>query len=763
MTPERWQAINAALDAALELPPGERAAYLDRHAPDDADLRARVLDLARAYDEAQSFLDEPVAGYLGVVAPEPDDDALAGRRVGPYRLLRRLARGGMGAVYLAARDDQQYEKMVAVKLIRRGFDTEDVQRRFLAERQILARLEHPHIARLIDGGVTEPPAGASEEGRPYLVMEYVEGRPLDAYCDAHRLSVEQRLRLFLDVCQAVRYAHGRLVVHRDLKPSNILVTEDGVVKLLDFGIAKLLAEDAQEPALTRTGMRVMTPEYAAPEQVRGEAVGTATDIYALGVLLYKLLTGRLPYRVRGASTREIERAILDVEPDRPSTAVTEAKDAEGAVTPETISRDRGTSVSALRRRLSGDLDTIVLEALKKEPERRYASVEAFEEDVRRYLDGLPVRARKDTLWYRTTKFTRRHRFGVAATALILALILSYALTTRAQAERIRLERDKAEQVAVFMADLFKRADPYETADRLTVREVLERGAGRVERDLADQPAVQARMMTVISEVYQNLGLYEEALPLAEQSLALRRATFGPEHPDVAESLYRVADVICYLGDYATSDSLYRVSLAMRQRLLGDEHPRVAEGLDGLGLMLYYKEGARHESETVLRQALAMRQKLLGPEHPRVAESMHNLAATLYGLDKPDEAEALLRQALAMRRTLLGNDHPDLAPTLNFLARVLHDRGQAAEAEALLREALDVQRRRLGSGHPMTLRTLIGLAGQMQQQGRHDEAEPLYREVLKHRRERYEEGHPAVLEIRKALDALEQTRNAPDET
>ena len=753
MTPERWQQINEALDAVLEVPPSERAAYLDAHHGDDAALRDKVAELAAAYEDAQSFLDEPVASYVAPLMPEPDTRPLDGKRAGPYRLLRQLARGGMGTVYLAARDDEQYQKKVAVKLVRRGMDTDDVLRRFRTERQILARLEHPNIARLIDGGVTD-------EGRPFFVMEYVEGRPIDAYSNTHRLSIRERLTLFLKVCEAVRYAHGKLVIHRDLKPSNILVSEEGAVKLLDFGIAKLLSDNAEAEALTRTGMRVMTPEYAAPEQVRGEAVTTATDVYALGVLLYKLLTGRLPYRVRGVSRHEIERAILDTDPTRPSTAITmvRAEDSAPAPTPEAISRDRGTSVSALRRRLSGDLDTIVLKALQKEPERRYVSVEAFEEDARRYLAGLPVRARKDTLVYRATKFTRRHRYGVAVSVLTLALIVSYAFTTRAQAERISFERDKAEQVATFLADLFKRADPFETADSMTVRQALERGAEQVEIELADQPAVQAQLMLVISEVYQNLGLYPEGLALAERSLDLRKDALGEEHPDVAASLYRVADIICYLGDYHTSDSLYRVSLAMRQKLLGPEHADIAESLNGLGLMLYYKEGGRDESETILREALAMNKRLLGAEHPRVAESLHNLSATLYQLGKLDEAETRLRQGLAIRRKALGDGHPDLAPNLSFLARVLIDLGRPDEVEPLLREALAIQRKRLGASHPMTMRTHLGLARFLHEQNRYAEAETLLREALPIQRQRFGDDHEAVQGLLKTLEEVKQAQS-----
>ena len=438
MTPERWQQVKALFEQALERPPDERAAFLDQACHGDEALRREVRSLLSSHDDG--FLDEP----LSLDAPSGDDGAAhTGQRIGAYRLVREIGHGGMGAVYLAERADGQFHQQVAVKFVRHGVDSDTLRRRFRAERQILARLEHPHIARLIDGGV-------SEDGLPYLAMEYVEGTRIDHYCDAHHLSTNERLRLFLAVCEAVHYAHQNLIVHRDLKPSNILVTEGGTVKLLDFGIAKLLDDNAAATPLDevpRTGMRVMTPEYASPEQIRGEPVTTAFDVYALGIILYELLAGQRPYRLSGLSPGEMERIVCEKAPARPSTAVTrEAQtDATRAATPEEISRMRSTQPDKLRRRLAGDLDTIVMMALHKDPSRRYRSVGQLSEDLRRHLDGLPVTARPDSFAYRISKFIRRHWMGVAA-AVFISLLGGIA-TTAWQARVAEQQRRKALTIA----------------------------------------------------------------------------------------------------------------------------------------------------------------------------------------------------------------------------------------------------------------------------------------------------------------------------
>jgi WD40 repeat protein/serine/threonine protein kinase len=478
MTPERWQQVDKIFQLAMDLEGSPRAAFLDEACAGDPDLRREVESLLASYAQAPSFLEAPALG--AAADPLKDDDRAVGRHIGLYKILRALGQGGMGMVYLAARADGEYHKQVAIKLIKRGMDTAAVVRRFRHERQMLADLEHPNIARLIDSSTTE-------DGRSYFIMEYVDGLPLDQYCDQHRLSVEERLTLFRTVCAAVHYAHQNLIVHRDLKPSNILVTADRVPKLLDFGIAKWLHPEPSGQTLTSTaGPRPMTPEYASPEQVRGGTITTASDVYALGAVLYELLTGQRPHRTEGHSLSEVERLICEEEPERPSAVVGRVKaapDADGhghsPRPPDGERSGRGGSLEGLRRRLAGDLDNIILMALRKEPARRYASVQEFSEDIRRHLEGRPVIARKDTLAYRSGKFVRRNKAAVLATGLIvLSLISGTVIATwqahRAQQQRVRAEQqERSNRQQLYVAQMGKAYQAWENANGELVQELLE--------------------------------------------------------------------------------------------------------------------------------------------------------------------------------------------------------------------------------------------------------------------------------------------------
>jgi serine/threonine protein kinase len=426
MTGPDFQNVEEIFHAALECEPNQLDAFLNEKCAGDEILRREVEALLALHRRAGSFIETPIADVASGLLKEDETDLLIGQTIGHYKISQRISAGGMGAVYLAERADRQYEKQVAIKLIKRGMDTDSVLRHFRNERQILASFDHPNIARLLDGGATE-------SGLPYFVMEYVEGLPVDAYCDAHALSIVERLKLFREVCAAVSYAHRHTVIHRDVKPSNILVTSDGTPKLLDFGIAKILQpSDAVEPLATLTGVRLMTPHYASPEQVRGEALTTATDVYSLGVVLYQLLTGRKPYRLKTQAPEEISRAILEQEPPRPSTAIAKS---DGS----------GKSQVLNPKSLRGDLDNIVLTALRKEPDRRYQSVEQFSEDIRRHLEALPVAARKDTLAYRSAKFIRRNTVATAAAALIFLTLIGGIVATTWQARKARAEKARAER------------------------------------------------------------------------------------------------------------------------------------------------------------------------------------------------------------------------------------------------------------------------------------------------------------------------------
>lgn len=809
-----WEQVLAIFHGALERDPAERKPFLDEACHGQPELRAEVSSLLAAH-RARGVVDRLFRRFA--IPPLPPSTGAAGaeavtRRVGPYRILREIGRGGMGEVYLAEREGEGFRQRVALKLVRTGMDSEEVRRRFLVERRALARLSHPKIARFLDGGV-------EKEGRPYFVMEYVEGLPLDRYCDEHGLGVRERLLLFAAVCETVQYAHQNLVVHRDLKPGNILVTADGRPKLLDFGVAKLLEEVPGGPSLTRTGRLPMTPEYASPEQVRGESVTTASDVYSLGVVLYELLTGHRPYRIAGPLPREIERAVCEVEPEPPSTAVgrvEEAQTREGEtirVTPETVSRVRGTDPHGLRRRLRGDLDTIVLKALRKEPERRYTSTAELSADIERHLSGLPVRARPDTLGYRASKFLRRHRVGVAATVLLLLSLLAGGAATlwqasRARAEarlaalerdRARLESAKAEEVSTFLLDLFRVADPSQSRGQtITAREVLDRGADRIEEEMAGQPELQAILMAVMGRVYGSLGLYPSAQRLLESALARQRELHGDRHSEVAATLASLGSVLEEQSDYAAAERLYREALATRRSLYGDEHPDVAESLFHLGRFLSEQQDY-DAARALLEKALEIRRRLLGETHPDVGATLYEIAlvvdrtgdhetarrlfqeAVAVPRDAPAEpnpaaaqqfadaarvfhfrreyeaAEPLYREALAMRRRLYREAHPDLAASLNDLARLLRDVGDYEAAEPLARRALAMWRELFPTDNRDVGISLVVLAKLLQEKGELPEAEALQREALAMGLRLVGRDHRSVIGARRSLaDILVRT-------
>jgi eukaryotic-like serine/threonine-protein kinase len=777
--------------AALERPAGERRAFLERACGGDEILRREVERLIESHEAAGDFLERPALAVFELPAlaalgggsdEEQVEDGLDGSLLGSYRLVRAIGRGGMGVVYLATRSDDAFEKRVAIKLVKRGMDTDEVLRRFARERRILAALDHPHIARLLDAGTTPG-------GLPYFVMEHVEGRPILEYCEARRLSTTERLKLFRDVCSAVAFAHQNLVVHRDLKPSNILVDEAGVVRLLDFGIAKLLSdsEGADDPASkTGTGLRPMTPRYSSPEQVRGEPIATSSDVYSLGVLLYELMTGRSPYRSPASpsssfSAADLERAICEEEPEKPSAAV---------------GRE-------LRRRLAGDVDTIVLLALHKDPRRRYGSVERLSEDVRRHLEGLPIAARKDTLLYRGGKFLRRHAVGAAVAAVCVLLAAGAIATMAVQRARIERERLKAEQISGFLAGLFRGSDPREArGSPLTVREMLDRGSARIERELAREPEVQATLMQTIGRTYQEIGAYDAATRMLDGAYRIRRGLFGERSLPVAESLQSLGDLRIATGKLPDAEKSLKAALAVRRDILGPDDVAVAQTMRSLAKIVRRRDPA--EAESILRSALAIQTNRLGERDPELADTWNALGVTALvrgdydaaessfrkalevdaaaesgggGRDRPDaakhrsnlgaalilegkfrEAVPLYREVAADEEKLFGEDHPVHAAGLVNLAQALDLDGKSEEAEALCRRALAIGKRVVGGNHPDLVFVWNTLATILREKGDMEGAEAAAREGLALAKPSLPEGHPLLAESMLAMGAARLARH-----
>ncbi len=738
--PVAWERLEELFERASACPPELVAGFLDEACGGEPELRR----------ELQAMLEASSSGSQLEIEEHllDDDEPLAGTRLGPYRLLRLIGRGGMGEVYLAERGDD-YRQRVAIKVVSAGYGLREVVARFRAERQILARLSHPAIAQLLDGGTTR-------DGRPYLVMQYIDGVSITEHCDRRRLSIGGRLRLFRAVCSAVQFAHGKLVVHRDLKPSNILVTDEGEVKLLDFGIAKLLDPADGLTNHTRSELRLMSPEYAAPEQVAGEPVSTSTDVYALGLLLYELLAGTRPVGGQ-ASRRELERAIRQETPRRPSDAVTR----------EAAER-RATTVARLARRLRGDLDTIVTMALRKEPERRYASALQLEQDVARHLAGHPVLARPESLGYRMGKYARRNAVAVAAAAALLLLTAGFLWVTIRQSRAVARERDAAEEVTTVLVELFEAADPTRNpgSRSMTIGELLDRQAGHSIDDLARRPEVQARLRHALGKVYVALSRWDEArelltaaldqqvglagdeeliaairhdlavlvarsegaaaaVPRLHDSLERHRRLYPGDHPAVAQAIQDLAGALNPEEPERTALGLE--ALAMRRRLSSGPDQEVASALNALAITRF-DAGEFDEADRLYREALAILEAEKGADHPLVLLVKSNWAANLAAMGRHAEATVLNRQLLAARREIFGDESLQVALTLNNTAIGATLGNDLGGAERDLRQAVALWRKLVGEEHPQTANSRRNLGRVLELKGEYEEALRLLSEV-----------------------------------
>jgi serine/threonine-protein kinase len=744
MSRARWERIQALFEEGSALAAEQREAWIAEQCGADSALRDHVAALLRASVETaadfENKVDQAIAGAWVETDVEP------GKVIGRYRVVRLLGHGGMGAVYLAERADEQFTHQVALKIIGRTLPTHALARRFRAERQILAHLNHPNVARLLDGG-------ASEDGVPYLAMEYVEGTRIDVYCEAQRLDVCARLRLFQQVCAAVQYAHQNLVVHRDIKPSNILVTRDNIPKLLDFGIAKLLDPSQTNPTdgLTRVYERVLTPQHASPEQLRGEPIGTVSDIYSLGVLLYELLARQRPYSVPGRTLEEVAQLVCTIDPPRPSVAAKKAAEGEGS--------------AGLSRALSGDLDNIVMRAMHKDAQRRYPSAAALSEDIQRFLEDRPVHARPDAWTYRTHNVLRRNRLPVtaaAAASVVIALLVTfYTIRLAAERDRATLEAVKSQQVAAFLTDLFRVADPAQSQGRqITALELLDRGAQQIDEELASQPRVRADLLSAIGLSYKNLSSFDRARPLLEQSLAIKAAAGLQDTRQYARTLYELANLRRYEGNFAQAERDFKEALEIQRRIFDGPDEDTAATLTHLGV-LYYEMQRLREALSMQQQALTMTRAVLGEDHVATADRMNNLALVLQSLDRYRDAERYLREAIRIQRKALGERHPDTLVTRSNLALLLRSTGRYQQSEALLRELLPLRRAVLGAGHPSVGLTLTALGGVLTALGKFDEAEQTLNEAIGILTAKYGADHWRVGAVLRRLGELSLRRGDPD--
>ena len=789
-----WERLDAHLDEIYDADPTQREEALLRLERTNPRLAAR---LRRLLEAAEVSGIEPggalTSRLLGdVISAENASPLPAPERIGPWRIVSELGRGGMGVVYLAERSAGGFEQRVAIKLLPAGPHADHLLERFEQERRILAGLDHPGISRLIDGGRTD-------EGSPWFAMEFVDGERIDGYCDRLRMPVEERLKLFIEVAEAVHAAHRSLVVHRDLKPANILVTPEGTVKLLDFGIAKPLEGDGAGD-VTQTLQRVLTPEYSTPEQIRGEPITTASDVYQLGLLLHELLTGRRAHQLTDTTPQGIERAVCDDPPTRPSAAVLRpAETHSGHDDSEGAAAARDTTPRRLHRRLRGDLDTIILTALRKERERRYASAEQMADDVRRHLEALPVRASPDTVGYRASRFVRRHAMSVASIAALLVLVSMFVafhtVRLREERDRAQMEAAKAEQVADFLVEVFRVADPnVARGAEVTARELLDRAAEEISTGFEGQSELRAALLETMGLAYRELGLYDPAEALLAEAVDQRLRANGPEHPDTLHAQESLGTVFwrqgrfddaadlhrrAYeqarsalgpedpatlshanqlalswwrLGRYEEAGELFKSTLKRMERVHGAEHADTANVRNNLAGVLW-TQGRYADAAELYREALAVNRSALGEEAHRTLGSLYNLALALKAQGLHEEAEPLFLDALNKRKRVFGDEHSATLATVSALASLYAETERPEEAERLHRQVLETRVQVLGPDHIATLSSGHNLASTMWLLGRHAEAEELYRETLRRREEVLGAEHPRTLYNRQVLAQL----------
>jgi len=753
MDSARWHRIQDLFQNAADLSPAEQTTFLQAACADDAQLLVEVQAMLDQDRSGQSLLDRNLADIALETLSKAPPNSLLLKEFGPYRILKLLGEGGMGVVYLAERKDLGTE--VAIKILRDAWLSPARRERFASEQRTLAQLNHPSIARLYD-------ADSLDDGTPWFVMEYVDGIPITEYCRVHKSSVEQRLHLFRSVCEAVQHAHGNAVIHRDLKPSNILVKNDGTVRLLDFGIAKQLETLDLPVNQTMTGLRMMTPAYASPEQVRGDPVGISTDVYSLGVILYELLAGQLPFDLSGLTPAEAATIIADHDPGKPSAAV-KRPHPETADSAANHSATNSHAISVSKTAWA-DLDVLCLNAMHKDPRRRYRSVEALIRDVDHYLNGQPLEARPDTWRYRIDKFVRRNRRAVAATAAIFIVIIGLVVFFTVRLARARdaalAEAARTQRIQQFMANLFQGGDAAAgPSDSLRVITIVDRGVQEA-KTLNRDPKVQAELYQNLGGIYQKLGKFDQADSLLTSALEQRKSLFGADSPEVAESMTALGLLRSDQARLQEAEQLAAQGLAMDKHLLAPNHPAIAKSTLAYGKVLAQR-GSYDQAIAVLNEAVRL-DSAPGVAPADLATSLSALADANYSAGHYDVCKSLYARVLAMHRQIYGERHPLVADDLGSIAAAQRDLGYYSEAEALDRQALAIAQSYYGNEHPKTAGFLTSLGQSLTYQNKFDEGVAALDQALAIQKQVYGPAHPAVAETLNELGNVASMRNQYDE-
>lgn len=733
--------VKSIFERALELDRISRELFFKNLTDEEKQYEEEVKSLLASYDDNSDFLEiDPGRDIFSEdnIGPHP----LIGKHIGSFLIEEEIGIGGMGIVFSGRRDDNEFEQKVAIKILKQGLSSEYLIKRFENERQTLANLQHPNIAKLLDGGKTN-------EGLPYLIMEYIDGVPITEYCESGKLSVHQKLELFISVCNAVEYAHQNLIIHRDIKPENILVNSEGRVKLLDFGVSKLLEDNSssENSGLTKTGTWHLTPEYASPEQINGENINTSSDIYSLGVLLYRIISQQNPYKIYNSSPLAISKILREGKIIKPSEVIQNTTRAAGIKNEFSQKEDEFHKDSY--KKIKGDLDNIILKAMHKDTSQRYASVKDFAIDISKYLNGHPVSAHEDTLVYRFNKFVQRHKVGVAIFILFNIVVLSGIAAIIYQGRIAAKERDKAkientkyEKVNDFLTSILSSVDPSEIGRDVKVYDILEKAAENVETELKDQPEVEASIRSTLGNTYVNLGEYDKGKPFLEKSYDINKNLYGLRSKEAAESIHDLANYYDWIGDYKKADSLYGKSIEIFRSVLTEPVKIFGDALNNHAIIkMNFSEN--DEAEKLYLEAIEISKKVEGKKTRNLAVMMNNLAISYMDVGKLEESEKYYKESLAIILDVLGEDRPEAGSSYNNMARLYIFKNEFDSAEVYLNKSYDLKYRLKGEDHPDVGLALNNLGVLEFHRKNYEKSEKYFMDGIKQYRKTYSADHPLI--------------------